>query len=283
MEMGCDDPGRLMPAVIQALNRCAAGNTAFETGARDLSAASAVLLLLGPCPGGRGGGDEVGLILNKRSAQVRQPGDLCCPGGSVAPRVDLRVSRLLGLPLLPLGRWPYWRSWRRDRPLEARWLALHLATALRESFEEMRLNPLRIGFLGPLEPQRLLLFRRLIYPLAAWVPQQRKFRLNWEVERIVKIPLRVLLDPRHHVRYRLTLAAPSGSGGGQQTREHPAVRVEGVGGTELLWGVTYRIAMSFLKCAFDFTPPAADGLPLVRGRLEASYLEGRSEKREPGS
>ena len=52
--------------------------------------ASAVLFLLGRRRS-RDYGDDTGpfLFLNKRSARVKQPGDLCCPGGSIAPRLDV--------------------------------------------------------------------------------------------------------------------------------------------------------------------------------------------------
>ncbi|MFO7706798.1 MAG: hypothetical protein R6V84_01405, partial [Desulfobacterales bacterium] len=170
------DPSRITAHVLQALNSAGPEQRVFDHAPADTAAVSAVLLLLSACRNGSGRGQETCLVLNKRSSQVRQPGDLCCPGGSVSPRFDGWAARLLRWPLLPLGRWPFWGRWRRERPREARWLALCLATALRESFEEMRLNPLRVKFLGPLPPQRLELFRRLIYPLAAWAPGPRHYR-----------------------------------------------------------------------------------------------------------
>ncbi|HSM74653.1 MAG TPA: hypothetical protein VK852_08460, partial [Desulfobacterales bacterium] len=74
-------------------------------------------------------------------------------------------------------------------------IALLLAAALREGFEEMRLNPLGVEFLAPMQAQRLVLFQRVIYPLVGWVPRQRRFIPNWEVDKIVRIPLAALLDP----------------------------------------------------------------------------------------
>lgn len=269
------DPERLMSHVRRALWAHAEGGPIFDTTASDLSAASAVLLLLGRCgaEAGSAAGD-ICLILNKRSVRVRQPGDLCCPGGSVSPRFDFFAARLLGLPFFPLQRWPYWRRWRRERPLEARWLSLFLATSMREGFEEMRLNPLRIRFLGPLPHHRLVLFRRLIYPLAAWVPHQQRFRVNWEVQTIVKIPLRSLLDPTRYIRYRLRLATVKGAGVVADASDHPGFRLAGVHRDELLWGATYRIAMGFLKAVFDFTPPPLETLPVIDGRLGRAYLAG---------
>jgi hypothetical protein len=268
------EPTGLTARISEALHGYASGASFFEAAAGDLAATSAVLLLIGPCGRQAARPEEVCLILNKRSARVRQAGDLCCPGGSVFPRFDFWAARLLGLPGGPLARWPYWGSWRRHRPLEARWLALYCATALREGFEEMRLNPFRVQFLGPLPQQRLTLFSRLIYPLAAWVPRQHRFKPNWEVERIVHIPLRCLLTPENYICYRLTMAGSAGSAGAGPVREMPGFRWRAAHGAELLWGATFRITMDFLQLAFGFRPPEHDNLPRVVGRLGESYLTG---------
>ncbi|QCQ20731.1 hypothetical protein [Desulfoglaeba alkanexedens] len=77
-------------------------------------------------------------------------GGSLCPGGTTEQGVDPIFARLLSLPGFPLSRWPHWRRWKRTCPEEAAKLALHLATCMRESWEEMRLNPLRVRFLGVL-------------------------------------------------------------------------------------------------------------------------------------
>jgi 8-oxo-dGTP pyrophosphatase MutT (NUDIX family) len=263
------DPDRLIPRVAAALGR--GGGFSFATPPAEVAAASAVLFLLGRCGAETGRPGEVGLILNKRSRRVRQPGDLCCPGGGVA-RIDFTAARLLSLPFGPLGRWPHWRRWRRERPLEARWVALYLATALREAFEEMRLNLLRARFLGPLPPNRLQLLRKAIYPLAAWTPHRKGFRPNWEVERIVQVPLRDLLDPAGYICYHVSRTREGARSG--SVRRLPAFRLSGPAGAEILWGATYRIAMDFMKIVCGFEPPPAEGLPVVAGELAASYLTG---------
>jgi 8-oxo-dGTP pyrophosphatase MutT (NUDIX family) len=268
------DPDRLIPGIIQALDAFAAGTALFDSRAADLTATSAVLLLLSPGAEAAERSSEVCLILNKRSARVRQPGDLCCPGGSVAARFDLNLARLLRLPLGPLGRWPLWKRWRRERPLESRWLALYFATALREAFEEMRLNPLRVRFLGPLPHHRLVLFQRLIYPLAAWSQRRPRFKPNWEVERVVGIPLRHLLEAEHYICYRLTMPRSSPTAADERIRRVPAFRIPASGGPEVLWGATYRITMAFLQMVFGFSPPAMESLPVVDGHLGSSYLTG---------
>ena len=132
-----------------------------------------------------GGGVE--LVLTRRSARVRQPGDLCCPGGGAEPLLDRAFGTLLRLPGSPFTRWPLWRRWRRENGAGGTALGVVLATALRECFEEIRLLPFGVRFLGMLPPQELVIFRRAIYPAVFWVPDRRRFTPNWEVDAMVSI------------------------------------------------------------------------------------------------
>ncbi|OQX24566.1 MAG: hypothetical protein BWK80_20125 [Desulfobacteraceae bacterium IS3] len=162
MEKLLKDPAALSRHISQVL--CDISPSEFFSGNTD-DFPSAVLLLLGP-HSEKATVSESCVILNKRSRKVRQPGDLCCPGGSMMPLVDPALARLLTLPGFPLTRWEGWRSWRDRHPDKARQMAIFLATGLRECFEEMRLNPLGVRFLGPLPSQHLRMFRRVIYPTA---------------------------------------------------------------------------------------------------------------------
>lgn len=269
------DPLRLTEHILGRLNRNGPERWGAGHPAAEALSASAVLLLLGTCRSAKGRSPEICLVLNQRSPRVRQPGDLCCPGGSVSPRLDGALARLVAWPFMPLGRWPFWRDWRQKRPQAARFLALCLATALRESYEEMGLNPFGVRFLGPLPPERLELFRRRIHPLAAWAREFRRFRPNWEVQRVVHVPLRELLDPHRYVRLSVRLEAAHAGPAPAAERIHPAFRMPADGGTEILWGATFRIVAGFLKFVFDFTPPALERLPQVSTRLGESYLAGK--------
>jgi hypothetical protein len=140
--------------------------------------------------------------------------------------------------------------------------------------EEMRMNPLAFHFLGPLPPQRLVMFRRNIYPLAGWLSEPRRLHPNWEVERIVEIPLGQLLEEGHYARYRLRFEDGARKGSGGSVREFPCYVHEENGGRELLWGATYRIVTMFLERVFAFAPPAPGTLPVVRGVLGKRYLDG---------
>jgi hypothetical protein len=175
---------------------------------------------------------------------------------------------------MPLRRWPLGSWWRRHRRTDLPKLALLLAAALREGFEEMRLNPLRVKFLGPLHAEHLVMFKRAIYPMVAWVDQQQRFIPNWEVEKIVRIPVAAFFDPGNYARYRISFDAGVAGAPEVPVREFPCFVQRHNGETELLWGATYRIVEQFLNTIFGYIPPRAASLPVIRRRLSRCYLGG---------
>jgi len=266
-------PAHFRQRIINRLQAHNSRRPIFSERDLDIKTASAVLFLLSRCPGTDKLSGEPCLILNKRSANVRQPGDLCCPGGRVNPRLDSGLAKLLRLPILPLAHWPYWPAWRKIRLQEAVWLRLLLATGLRESLEEMRLNPFGLKFLGPLPPQPLVMFQRVIYPMVIWVSGQTRFYPNWEVEKIVCLPVRDLLNPSMYARYRLQIETPSGA---ENVNTFPCFIYVKNQEAEILWGATFRITMDFLSYVFDFSPPDVHSLPEIRGHLSRAYLSNNS-------
>lgn len=235
---------------------------------------ASVLLLLGPERGKKNISAKPCLILNKRSLKVRQPGDLCFPGGSIAPRLDTSLAKLFSLPITSLGRWRYWSHLKRVHPQTAGLLALLWATALRESLEEMRLNPFGAKFLGLLPPQNLVMFQRKIYPMVAWVKRQQRFFPNWEVEKILYVPLQELLDVANYRCYRLKMKIPADAEPSDLPRDYPCFRFQNNSGIEILWGATFRITALFLEYTFHFHPPALETLPIIEGRLDQNYHTG---------
>ena len=178
------------------------------------------------------------------------------------------------MPFFPLARWSYWSRWRTRRPRPARRLALLFATSLRESFEEMRLNPLGVHFLGPLPSQSLVMFDRVIYPMVAWIPRQRRFFPNWEVEKIVRIPLKDLLNPGRYACYRITFKLGQENPQRGSPQDFPCFLHECHEESEVLWGATYRVVMVFLDLVFGFRPPDVRSLPVVSGSLDENYYSG---------
>jgi hypothetical protein len=269
-----NDKSALVNHIIRVLHERSDREQIYSPDAVDLLAAAGVLLLLSHKSCNNKGPAKPCLILNKRSLRVRQPGDLCCPGGSVAPLFDPYFARLLSLPFVFLGRWKYWRQWKKNQSPVARLLALFWATGLRESFEEMRLNPFGVRFLGPLPPQPLVMFQRTIYPLVAWIDRQKRFFPNWEVEKVVDIPLKDLLNPANYAQYRLCLMPHEDAESINTMRHYPCFRFQLGNDTELLWGATYRIVTIFLDYIFGFKPPDLSEIPIIEGSLDQNYLSG---------
>jgi 8-oxo-dGTP pyrophosphatase MutT (NUDIX family) len=267
-------PHALVEHTTGALHETNRGEYLFPEGIKKSSETSSVLFPLSQhCHNGRSK-PEPCIVLNKRSVRVRQGGDLCFPGGRISVAVDSCVSRFLTLPFSPLTRWPYWHHWRNRRRLEARRLALLLATALRESFEEIRLNPLTVRFLGPMPSQSLSMFYRILYPMVVWI-RQKFFWPNWEVERIVHIPIRKLLHGDHYACYRLQFQTGPESGQRERPEEDfPCFLHFEENEREVLWGVTFRIVMAFLEIIFGFKPPEISSLPVIHGVLDEKYLNG---------
>lgn len=264
-----ENPAELTERIQRKIGALGLHEELTDTPPAGLKNASVVLFLVSRCVDEQGR-PEPCVILNKRSPQVPQGGDLCCPGGGISLRRDAFLARLLYLPGSPLRRWP-WRQRRHGGGA----LNVLLAAGLREAWEEMRLNPLRFNFLGMLPQQHLVMFDRVIYPLVGWASPQ-PLRPNWEVARIVHVPMRKLIDSHCYGRFRPIVAGTSGHGSVRPLRQDdfPCFMHDDENGRELLWGATYRITQSFLNLVFDFTPPDIDRLPLASRRLDESYMNG---------
>lgn len=108
-----------------------------------------------------------------------------------------------------------------------------LATALRESEEEIGLDRTKVQVIGPLDPIKTIT-NYLIHPFVGIIPFPYPFRLNsQEVERLICLPLADLIQ------------------------EASSQRPEGVGlnltfnrFSEVIWGATARILYQFLDVAF---------------------------------
>ena len=90
--------------IENALSENAAQNGFPSVSQNGWAGFSAVMFLVGQCQTCAAGPEEPCLILNKRSEKVRQPGDLCFPGGGISLKKDRPLSVLLRLPKSPLRK-----------------------------------------------------------------------------------------------------------------------------------------------------------------------------------
>lgn len=235
--------------------------------------ASIVLLLLGLGPLGTPYADRVCVVLTKRSAKVRQPGDLCCPGGGINPRTDAWLSGLIrGIAGLTVGfrKESFWPAQSMASTDDFRRM---YATGIREAYEEIRLNPWRVRPLGLLPAQRLVMYGRTIHPVVGWIKGRQALRPNWEVARVQFLPLDELLDDCRYVRLQFEAeAGPGGVPAPALNQSFPCYVANDGGREEMLWGATFRIVLDFLALVFDFEEPDFEKKRLVNRTMPANYL-----------
>ncbi len=244
------------------------------TGADRWLAAGVILLLDFHQEPGRSGGFFLQLI--KRSSEVPQPGDLSCPGGMLHPVTDPLLKHLLCTGVTPILRGKALELARARGPAAYNRIALFLTNAVREAWEEVRLNPFNIRFLGPLPSRELYVFSRIIFPVVGLVKTHWRLRPNWEVERIVEIPLAAFFEPENYGTLKVEVESKvSFRHQVEPIRDFPCFLYTPPGGTEeILWGATMFIIMNFLEIVFGFTLPEVNSNRVVRKSLRPDYATG---------
>src|SRR6185295_661600 len=105
-----------------------------------------------------------------------------------------------------------------------------LATALRESEEEIGLRPADVEVLGPLPPIHTFVSNFVINPFVGVIPHPYAFRPNpHEVSEIFSVPIATLRDPRTASAEEWTLDG----------RTVPVETYRHAG--QVIWGATHRI------------------------------------------
>ena len=227
-----------------------------------------VLVLLGKYSMQGVSGDDYFLLLNKRSSDVKQPGDLCFPGGHTNHWIDVISSHLIIPHILPLRKGKGFKLNKRTNKAAFPTITYFLGNVLREAFEEMRLNPFKVDFLGALRCYRLEQFHRTIFPIVGIIKGETKLKPNWEVDKLLKIPLLSLFEQDNYAGYRLRVTGKFRKIFNSDSMEYECfIHRENGQPDEILWGATYKITMSFLKVIFDFDPPNGRERSVVYGEL----------------
>lgn len=145
-----------------------------------------------------GGREESGLLLIKRTDKVKEhKHQVSFPGGVAEP-----------------GETP-------------------TATALRESFEELGLDPERVRILGLMEPVSTVSTGFLVHPVVGMIPHPYPFRpCPREVAEIIPASLGYVRDLKNW-----------------SLNPHPHFHL----GDHLVWGATARIILKFVNLLFDWT------------------------------
>jgi len=253
-----------------------------KNGSADRWLAAGVILLLHYHEGaGREGGFVLQLI--KRSSVVPQPGDISCPGGMVHPVADRLLRHMISSGLTPImrGRARSLAGARGVKTLDH--ISLFLTNALREAWEEVRVNPFNVRFLGALPSRELYVFSRIIFPVVGLARRDWTFQPNREVERVIEIPLKALFDRNQYgtltVEIESTLPFRHEV---EPVRNFPCFLYTPPGGREeVLWGATMSIVLNFLQIVFGFNLPEESSNRVVRKSLRPDYATGKHGPSSP--
>jgi 8-oxo-dGTP pyrophosphatase MutT (NUDIX family) len=224
-------------------------------------------------PQGKASGRYV-FLLSKRSGRVRQPGDLCAPGGGIHPRLDSLLEKILQLGLLPGIRGPRLEGAKRRGKATNEKILFILGNALRESWEELRLSPYNVEFLGPLPVYSLQSRRWIIFPLVGRVKHPWNPKLSWEVEKLVSIPLEAFFHRANYAVYSLEVPEKLVNQGIPNPWEFPCIVHNEKGEEEILWGATFEVIQTFFRIVFGFSFPSPDTRRVIRKPLASNYLTG---------
>jgi 8-oxo-dGTP pyrophosphatase MutT (NUDIX family) len=216
-------------------------------------------------------------LLSKRSRSVQQPGDLCAPGGGIHWWLDFFSEKLLQFGLFPGIGGPGLEPARRWGKETYGKILFFLGNALRESWEELRLSPFNLEFLGPLPTYCLQSRKWIIFPLVGRVKRSWRPKFSWEVEKIVSIPLEAFFHPTNYAIYSLEVPEKLAAHGIPNPWEFPCLVHRENGEEEILWGATFKVIQTFFKIVLDFTFPSPDSRNIIHKPLASNYLSGRED------
>jgi len=95
------------------------------------------------------------------------------------------------------------------------------------------------------------------------------FRPNWEVDRVVEIPLRTFFNDENYGIFSVESLIEIKKNI-DRVRNFPCLIYR----DDVLWGATFNIIMSFLKIVFDLDLPKTHSKRVVKKVLYPDYLTG---------
>lgn len=220
-------------------------------------------------------GTEFCFQLIKRSQYVAQAGDISCPGGILEKTTDTMLSHILAktgfirrIDNLPLGELPHTDKATSDL------ISIYLMNALRESWEEIGLSPLNVGYLGSLPSYSLTYFERTIFPLVCLIKNSYQLRPSNEVEKILEIPLRKFFESSSYAS--LEIVSPAGESDPRYNITSPCMVIPAENGDEdILWGATFHIVTNFLQVVSGDVLPFSAPSRIVHKTIPQHYATGR--------
>lgn len=213
--------------------------------------------------------------LIKRSEAVPQAGDISCPGGILERSTDEMLSHIiLKTGIIRTIDDRVLNDLHHQDEQTASLVRLFLMNALRESWEEIGLSPLNVGFLGALPSYSLAYFPRTIFPIVCLVKEPCEYQLNPEVEKVLEIPINYFFQSSSYAT--VEIESDMGSSDPRYNMHFPCLVVpDGRGHQDILWGATFCIITNFLQIISGKAFPPASPSRMIKKTLSPHYASGR--------
>lgn len=213
--------------------------------------------------------------LIKRSQSVAQAGDISCPGGILETRTDEMLSHILfKTEMIRMVDGRSLNDFPGKDKQTASLIRLFLMNALRESWEEIGLDPLNVYFLGALPTYSLTFFSRTIFPLVSIVREPFDYHLSDEVEKVMEIPVDYFFQSSFYAV--LEIESGSENTDPRYNMKFPCLVVRDEGGHEdILWGATFNIIVNFLQTITGNPLPPSPPSRTVKKILSSHYASGK--------
>ena len=142
----------------------------------------------------------------------------------------------------------------------------------------MRLPPWRVEYLGSHRSHRLHSFPKIIFPVVGRTVGRWQARPNWEVEKIVRVPIRAFFDPANYALVNLIAPPPLTRHDDLGQSELPCMVIRNNNQREILWGATFNIIINFLYIVLDLPLDFIHNQNEVEMDLPPHYFTGKPRK-----
>jgi hypothetical protein len=143
----------------------------------------------------------------------------------------------------------------------------------------MRLPPWKVEYLGGLPTLLMQSFPRIIFPVVGRVLSGWRVRPNWEVEAVLRVPLRAFLDPANYAMCQFRIPGTSGEREETHDGEYPCLVVSDPSGEEILWGATFRIMLTFMHRVLELPVEQIHPSRRVVKEMPHHYFTGKIRRK----
>jgi len=121
-------------------------------------------------------------------------------------------------------------------------------------------------------------FSRIIFPIVGKIEGNWEARPNWEVEKVIRLPLNLFFSPENYALCSINTVPQLQAKLGSDFWELPCLVVPDEEREEILWVATFTILMSFVVSVFNLPLGDIHPIRMIYKELPSYYYTGKSTK-----